>query len=109
MHIDPKELLHFAYYEYGEPYYGSFRGMRFKVAREPMKNIHFTPPDQRGEASFKVVIWPEPFSDAATPEEKKVVKEFLFTEEGLAQIAPYLDAYYDAHKGEWPAPMHARR
>ncbi|MDD6692019.1 MAG: hypothetical protein PUE63_09325 [Lachnospiraceae bacterium] len=97
-----RELFPISHYEYGEPYFGSYRGMRFRIAREPLENVHFTPADKRGPAVLRVVIWPEPYSYEKTEEEKKVTKDFAFTKEGLDEVGPYLNAYYEEHREEWP-------
>ena len=65
MKIDPKELYSLNFYEYGEAYYGGCGGMRYRVAREPLENVHYTPVDKRGPAVILAQIWPEPLSYAA--------------------------------------------
>ncbi len=102
MAIQEKDLFSLTHYEYGEAYYGSYQGMRFRVAREPLENVHFTPADKRGEATLRVVIWPEPDGYAAVPEEKKTVRDFPVTEEGLREAVAYLNAYHDSHMEQWP-------
>lgn len=102
MAVGPKDLFSLTHYEYGEAYYGSDRGMRFRVAREPLENVRFTPPDKRGEASLRVTIWPEPYCCKAAPEESKVSRDFPVTEEGLRQIVEYLNEYHDSHPELWP-------
>ncbi len=89
--IRREELFPFVHYEYGEAYYGSCRGMRYRIAREPLQNVHYTPPDKRGEASLRAVCWPEPYGYAAADEAVKTAKDFPFTEEGLQQAAEWLD------------------
>ena len=91
--ISVKELFPFVHYEYGEAYYGSRSGWRFRIAREPLKNVHFTPPDKRGEASLRAVVWPEPYSYAATEDTLKTVRDFPFTQEGMEQAADWLNSF----------------
>lgn len=95
MAVSVKDLFPIAHYEYGEAYYGSDRGMRFRVAREPLENVHFTPVDKRGPATLNVTVWPEPDSYRSVPEEKKIRKDFPFTQEGLEQTAAYLNEIHD--------------
>lgn len=102
MAIVLKDLFSLTHYEYGEAYYGSDRGMRFRVAREPLANVHFTPVEKRGEASLRVTIWPEPDSYRTAPPEEKTVKDFPVTEEGLAAAVAYLNAYHEEHPELWP-------
>lgn len=97
-----RELFPISHYEYGEAYYGSYRGMRYRIAREPLENVHFTPVDKRGPGVLRVIIWPEPYCFEKTPEEKKVAKDFEFSQEGLNGIGAYLNEYYQEHLGEWP-------
>lgn len=92
-HISREELFPFVHYEYGEAYYGSRSGWRFRIAREPLKNVHFTPPDKRGEASLRAVVWPEPYSYAATEDTLKTVRDFPFTQEGMEQAADWLNSF----------------
>ena len=46
-HISREELFPFVHYEYGEAYYGSCKGLRYRIAREPLQNVHFTPVPRR--------------------------------------------------------------
>ncbi len=103
MAVAREDLFSLTHYEYGEAYYGSDRGMRFRVAREPLANVHFTPPDKRGEASLRVTIWPEPDNYRTAPPDKTTVKDFPVTEEGLAEVVDYLNAFRDGHPELWPA------
>lgn len=99
MAIGTKDLFSLTHYEYGEAYFGSERGMRFRVAREPLANVHFTPADKRGPATLRVTVWPEPDSYQSAPDDRKTVKDFPFTEEGLQQAAAYLNAWHSEHYG----------
>lgn len=89
--IDPKALYSITYYEYGEAYYGSCGPVRFRVAREPLVNVHFTAQDKRGDCTLRAVIWRTPFSYAATPDKEKVHEDFPFTDEGLSQAADWIN------------------
>lgn len=91
-HITRGELFPFVHYEYGEAYYGSCGSLRYRIAREPLENVHFTPPDKRSEAVLRVVAWPGPYGYAATDASRKTVKDFPFSEEGLEEAAVWLDA-----------------
>lgn len=90
-YIRREDLFPFVHYEYGEAYYGSWKDLRFRIAREPLENVHFTPPEKRGEASLRVVLWPGPLGYAAAAEEDKKVQDFPFSEEGMQQAAAWLD------------------
>lgn len=88
--IDPKSLYGITYYEYGEAYYGSCGPIRFRVARNPLENVHFIPADKRGECTLRAVVWPSPFSFAATPDKEKEYRDFPFTQEGLSEAADWI-------------------
>ena len=92
-----KNLHSLVYYEYGEAYFGSYRGMRYRIAREPLANVHFISPSKRDPAVLKVTIWPGPYNYSATPDELKTDREFEFSEDGLAQITPYLNSFFQEH------------
>ncbi|MBF1250492.1 MAG: hypothetical protein HXM41_08930, partial [Lachnospiraceae bacterium] len=52
--IQDYDVLQIGFYEYGQCFTGSDTGMRYRIAREPLENVHFTPMDKRGEAHLKV-------------------------------------------------------
>lgn len=89
--IEVKDLFHLVHYEYGEPYFGSCAGMRFRVARNPMEMVALKAPDEKGEAKLSFTVWPEPDSYAATPDDLKTTKEFPFSDEGLQQGTDWLN------------------
>ena len=95
MALQAGDLFSLSYYEYGEAYYGSLSGMRFRVTREPLLNIHYMPADQRGEAVLRAVVWPEPDSFRTTPEEQKTVRDFPFTTEGLQEVLDWLNEVHE--------------
>lgn len=93
--IDPKDLYTIHYYEYGEAYFGSCCGYAYRIAREPLRDVHFTPPEKRDPAVLKFTVWPGPYCFARTPEDKKSSREFAFSAEGLAEGARWLNAQMD--------------
>ena len=54
--IGEKELFRIEYYEYGEPYFGSDGGMNYRVAREPLENVHFIPPEKRSAGVLRAGV-----------------------------------------------------
>lgn len=90
--ISVKELFPFVHYEYGEAYYGSCGDLRYRLAREPLQNVHYTPPDKRGEAVLRAVTWRGPYGYAATDDALKTIRDFPFTEEGMQEAARWLDS-----------------
>lgn len=95
MRFDPRELYSITFYEYGEALFGSCGGQRFRVAREPLKNVHYTPPDQRDPAVILVTVWPEPYSYAAADPSQMISEEFEFSSEGLEAAAQWLGSRVD--------------
>ena len=91
--IELKDLYPITFYEYGEAYYGSESGIRFRIAREPLANVHYTPPAKRGPQTLKVTVWPEPLSYSAAGETGRTSEEFSFSAEGLAEACSYLNRY----------------
>ncbi len=71
----------FNYYNYKEPYLGSYHGMRYSLGRE----------GEKPEFQMVAITWPEPFCIEATKEELKVRKEFPFTEEGYEEAIAWLN------------------
>lgn len=98
-----KDSYGLTWYEHAQPYFGSYRGMRYRIARSPMEDVFLTPPDQKGEAEFEVIIWPEPFCFEATEDEKKTTKTFPFTVEGKEQMIDWLNEQYESRIEEWKA------
>lgn len=95
MSIKVKDLFSITHFEYGEPYYGSFHGMRFRVAREPMENVHFTPVDKRSSATLHAIAWPEPYGYAAADPGTMISHDEEFSQKGLEQTVAWLNAVHD--------------
>ena len=91
MKIQPHELYSINFYEYGEAYLGSCDGTRYRFAMEPLKNVHFTPPDKRDPAVLRATVWPEPLSYGAADPETMISKEFEFSEKGLEEAVVWLN------------------
>ena len=91
MKIEPHELYSINFYEYGEAYLGSCDGTRYRVAMEPLKNVHYTPPDKRDPAVLRATVWPEPLSYGAADPETMISKEFEFSEKGLEEAVVWLN------------------
>lgn len=102
MPILQHDLFPFTHYEYGEAYYGSYRGMRYRIAREPLKNVRYDPPEERKNGKLVVSIWKEPFAYNKTPADQIHHTEFDFTEEAFLKIADFLNQYWEQHRQDWP-------
>ena len=91
MKIEPHELYSINFYEYGEAYLGSCDGTRYRVAMEPLKNVHYSPPDKRDPAVLRATVWPEPLSYGAADPETMISKEFEFSQKGLEEAVVWLN------------------
>lgn len=98
-----KDSYGLTWYEHAQPYFGSHRGMRYRIARDPMDDVALAPPDKKGEAAFEIIIWPEPFSFDATEDDKKTKKNFPFTIEGKEEMIAWLNEQYESRLDEWEA------
>jgi hypothetical protein len=96
--ITENEIYSLIHYEYGLPYSGEYKGMRYRIARTPMERV-FGKKD-KGEATLEAVVWKGPFSYDATKEEKISV-EFPFTEEGRIQVVKWLNEQYEGSVSMW--------
>lgn len=99
--IENKDSYGISWYEHAQPYLGSHMGMRFRIARNPMEDVALKPADQKGEAVFEIIIWPEPFCFEKTPEEQKTRAEFPFDEEGKTAMIEWLNEQYEQRFHEW--------
>lgn len=99
--IENKDSYGLTWYEHAQPYFGSHRGMRFRIARDPMDDVALAPVDKKGDADFVAIIWPEPYCFEATPEEKKTTNRFPFTMEGKEQMVAWLNEQYQTRFDEW--------
>ena len=85
------DLYGFNYYLYGEAYLGSYRGKRFRLAREPLKNVFFFPKEEWGkDAVFLASIWPEPWSFEKKDPLSLSEERFPFTEEGFKEAVLWI-------------------
>ena len=105
MAIGRESLFTLTHYEYGEAYFGSYRGMRYRVAREPFVDVHFLQGEARQEADasarLTATVWPEPFSYANTAPELMSRREFEFSEEGMESLAAWMNSEYEARLKDW--------
>ena len=90
--ITETALFGYGHYEYGEAYYGSCKGMRFRLGLEPLRNIHFIPLSERDPGDHLLAtVWPEPLCFQDTPDEKKVSESFPMSEEGFSAAVEWLN------------------
>lgn len=99
--IENKDSYGLTWYEHAQPYLGSHRGMRFRIARDPMEDCALTPPDKKGPAEFEAIIWPEPYCFEKTPDEQKTRATFPFDMDGKQQMIDWLNDQYESRYDEW--------
>ncbi|MGN0376087.1 MAG: hypothetical protein ACI4ED_00475 [Suilimivivens sp.] len=86
-----KEKFHVLNYVKKEEYTASMDGMRYMLKKKETED----------GAVLEVIIWPQPYCYAKTPEEKKQRKEFDFSEAGVEQAADWLNEQYTQQKPLW--------
>lgn len=89
MSLERKDLYHFEYFEYGEAYYGSHNGFRYRIGVEPLENVHYKPQEEKDKHTLKAWVWKEPLGfDAA---EEKTSADFAFNEDGLCEALNWIN------------------
>ena len=86
MLIEKNTFFNLMHYEYGEAFFGSFKGMRYRLAREPLENVKFVPVDKRGPATLMATVWPEPYSYGMTDKKNFCQSITTLTPKGKEQI-----------------------
>ncbi len=94
-HIGKSYMYGFSHYLYGEAYFGSYEGIRFRLGREPLKNVFFSPKEEwakdgDNEAFFLATVWPEPWCYEKRDAESTLEERFPFSEEGLDQAIEWI-------------------
>ena len=101
MEIKKSDFFNLMHYEYGEAYFGSHKGMRFRLAREPLENVKFVPVDKREPATLMATVWPEPYSYGVTDKALMVSEHFEVSEEGFEAAVEWINQQYLDRKNEW--------
>ena len=89
------------HYEYGEAFFGSYKGMRYRLARDPLENVKFVPVDKRGPATLMATVWPEPYAYGMTDDSLKTSENFEVSQEGLESAVAWINQQYESRKNEW--------
>ena len=97
--IEEKDLYGIKHYIYGEAYYGSDEGMRFRLAREPLRNVVYDSEEARQADSprLKASVWFGRLSYEKTPEEEITDRDFDFDAEGHKEAVGWLNRMRDEH------------
>lgn len=86
-----KEKFHILNYIKKEEYCASMDGMRYMLKKKEKEDGH----------CLEVIIWPEPYCYAKTPEDKKQRIEFDLSAEGVEKAADWLNEQYVQQKKLW--------
>ena len=90
MAVERGDIFTFRYFDYGERFHGSSHGMRYALGREPLENIFFRP-EERANGKLRAYVWPEPLCFEKTEEEKKLFRDFEYSEEGVCQAIDWIN------------------
>ncbi len=101
MAIELSSFFNLMHYEYGEAYFGSYKGMRYRLAREPLENVKFVPVDKRGPANLLATVWPEPYSYAKTDQSLMTSEMFEVSQEGFEKAVEWINRQYTDREAEW--------
>lgn len=84
--IDRIDLFHLPFYK-KEAFTGSDRGLRFWIGKAEVPREDS---EEEKDTVLRVILWPEPFALKHTADEKKVSRDFPFSEEGLDQTYDWI-------------------
>lgn len=92
-----EDILSLNFYNYGNPFTGSYQGMRYRIIKQ--KEVKNDEGEVIQPTGLQVYIWPEPFSFEKTDEALKQSRLFPFSEEGKVQAVEWMN---DMHaSGDW--------
>lgn len=83
--IERIDLFHLPFYK-KEAFTGSDRGIRFWIGKTEIQREN---PEEK-DTALRAIVWPEPFALKHTADEKKIHKDFPFSEEGLDQAYEWI-------------------
>ena len=92
MAVKREDIHHFNYFLYGEAFYGSSDGIRYRIGIEPLENVFFKKPEEREGHMIRAYVWHEPdnFSTAADKE----YRDFEFSENGVNSAVEWINSMY---------------
>ena len=99
--ITEEDTFRLSFYDYGQPYYGSYCGMRFRLARDPMVNVYGKSKEVKEDGKLIAIIWPGPKAFTYIDEEDKTSAEFPYTVEGKEAAIQWLNEQYEQQKDRW--------
>ena len=92
--IKTGDLYGIKHYLYGEAYYGSDKGMRFRLAREPLNNVIYLSEEDRlaDDPRLRAEVWFGQLSYEKTPKEEITTRDFEFSGEGYDEAVAWLNS-----------------
>ncbi len=101
MEIELSSFFNLTHYEYGEAYFGSHKGMRYRLAREPLENVFFVKKEDRAPATLMATVWPEPYAYGKTDKSLMTSENFEVSQEGLEKAVEWINEQYSSRIDEW--------
>lgn len=96
--IQDTDIYGVNYFRYGEAFYGSDTGMRYRIE----KNQEEVPEGQeKPSPRLKVTIWPEPMGYDATGDKEKETNYFSFDSQGRDEMIAWLNEKHQEEKFRW--------
>ena len=91
--ISEKDLYGIKHYLYGEAFYGSDKGKRFRLAREPLKKVVYCSEEERlaDDPKLRAEVWFGVLGYEKTPEEEIQSRDFEFSEAGYREAVEWLN------------------
>lgn len=96
MAIVRTDIFSFRYFDYGEAFHGSYRGMRYRIGREPLEKVFGKSEEEKAQGNIRVYVWPEPFSFDKTSDEKKIFSDFEYSDEGVEAAIEFLNSTWES-------------
>ncbi|ESL04692.1 hypothetical protein GCWU000282_00079 [Catonella morbi ATCC 51271] len=89
--VNIKDVLSFNYYTYKQPFTGSDKGKRYRIARFEKEIPGEEGTESSKELVFQATLWKDYLSYENTPKEKMLIKEFEFSPEGLKEVVDWIN------------------
>ncbi|MBO6137594.1 MAG: hypothetical protein J6O71_03185 [Lachnospiraceae bacterium] len=98
--VSYESVLNINFYKKGAPFFGSLRGMRFRLAMDEVKE-ETGEEEKEAKTRFRLSLWDEPLSyETADPDS---IRDFYFefSEEGRRQAVDRINEEYQRDKMHW--------
>lgn len=95
MAVKREDIFTIRYFDYGEAFTGSNENVRYRIAREPLENIFFTP-EKRAEGKLVATVYKDAYCYEKTPEDERIAKAFEHSEEGLVEAIDWINSIIES-------------